>query len=80
MSLDILIPSYLPGQKLIGFPEKIVLSSVYQHQIDAIKDWRWSMKVSKAVNLFLDYHKMNSQKKYDQGLRFPLVKIPGPFS
>jgi hypothetical protein len=38
------------------------------------------MKVSKAVNLFLDYHKQNSQKKYDQGLRFALVKIPGPFS
>jgi hypothetical protein len=26
------------------------------------------MKVSKAVNLFLDYHKMNSQKKYDPSL------------
>ena len=38
------------------------------------------MKVSKAVNLFLDYHKQNSQKKYDQGLRFVFVKIPGPFS
>jgi hypothetical protein len=38
------------------------------------------MKVSKAVNLFLDYHKMNSQKKYDQGLRIALVKIPGSFS
>jgi len=37
------------------------------------------MKVSKAVNLFLDYHKQNSQKKYDQGLRFAFVKIPGPF-
>ena len=29
------------------------------------------MKVSKAVNLFLDYHKMNSQKKYDPGLTDP---------
>jgi len=29
---------------------------------------RWTMKVFKAVNLFLDYHKMNSQKKYDQGV------------
>ena len=38
------------------------------------------MKVSKAVNLFLNYHELNSQKKYDQGLRFALVKIPGPFS
>ncbi len=26
------------------------------------------MKVSKAVNLFLDYHKMNSQKIYGPGL------------
>jgi len=26
------------------------------------------MKVSKAVNLFLDYHKLNSQKKYDHGM------------
>jgi hypothetical protein len=25
------------------------------------------MKVSKAVNLFLDYHKMNSQKNYNPG-------------
>jgi len=47
---------------------------------DAIKNWRWSMKVSKAVNLFLDYHKMNSQKKYDQGLRIHLGQIQGLFS
>ena len=26
------------------------------------------MKVTKAVNLFLDYHKLNSQKKYDHGM------------
>jgi hypothetical protein len=38
------------------------------------------MKVSKAINLFLDYHKLNSQNKYDQGLQFALVKIPGAFS
>jgi hypothetical protein len=37
------------------------------------------MKVSKAVNLFLDYHKINSQKKYDQGLRLTLSQISGPF-
>jgi hypothetical protein len=37
------------------------------------------MKVSKAVNLFLDYHKLNSQKKYDPSLRFTLVQIPEPF-
>jgi hypothetical protein len=38
------------------------------------------MKVSKAVNLFLDYHKLNSQKKYDPGLRLTLGQISGPFS
>jgi hypothetical protein len=38
------------------------------------------MRVAKAVDLFLDYHKLNSQKKYDQGLQFALVKIPGAFS
>ncbi len=38
------------------------------------------MKVSKAVNLFLDYHKLNSQKKYDQGLRLALGQIQGVFS
>jgi hypothetical protein len=37
------------------------------------------MNVSKAVNLFLDYHKMNSQKKYGQSLRLALGKIPGSF-
>ena len=57
-----------------------MICSVYQHRADAIKDRRWSMKVSKAVNLFLDYHKMNSQKKYDPGLRIALGQIPGPFS
>jgi hypothetical protein len=38
------------------------------------------MKVSKAVNLFLDCHKVNSQKKYDQGLRIHLGQIQGLFS
>ena len=38
------------------------------------------MKVSKAVNLFMDYHKMNSQKKYGKGLRLALGQIPGSFS
>jgi len=37
------------------------------------------MKVSNAVNLFLDYHKMNSQKKYDPGLRIHLGQIQGLF-
>jgi hypothetical protein len=70
----------LPLEKIIEITEKIVISSVYQHQPDAIKNWRWSMKVSNAVNLFLDYHKMNSQKKYDQGLRIHLGQIQGLFS
>ena len=26
------------------------------------------MKVSKAINLYLDYHRLNSQKKYDPDL------------
>jgi len=38
------------------------------------------MKVSKAVNLFMDYHKMNSQKKYHPGLRIDFGQIQGPFS
>jgi hypothetical protein len=38
------------------------------------------MKVSKAVKLFLDYHKLNSQKKYDQGLWIALGQIQGVFS
>jgi hypothetical protein len=38
------------------------------------------MIISKAVNLVMDYHKMNSQKKYDQGLWLALVKIPGALS
>ena len=38
------------------------------------------MKVSKAVDLFLDYHKLNSQKKYDQGLRIALGQIQVVFS
>ncbi len=38
------------------------------------------MKVSEAVNLFMDYRKMNPQKKYDQCLWLALGKIPGSFS
>ena len=55
-----------------------MICSVYQHRADAIKDWRWSMKVSKAINLFLDYHKMNSQKKYGPVLRIALGQIWKP--
>ena len=36
------------------------------------------MKVSKAINLFLDYHKMNSQKKYGPVLRIALGQIWKP--
>ena len=53
---------------------------VYQHRADAIKDWRWSMKISKAITLFLDYHRMNSQKKYGTGLRIAVGEISGPVS
>ena len=70
----------LSGQKLIDFPHNKVIFSVYQHLADAIKDRRWSMKVSKAVTLFLDYHKMNSQKKYGPVLRIALGQISGSFS
>jgi hypothetical protein len=38
------------------------------------------MKVFKAVTLFLDYHKMNSQKEYGPGLRVTPGQIPGPVS
>ena len=38
------------------------------------------MKVSKAVNLFLDYQKLNSQKKYGQGIRLAFGQIQGLFS
>ena len=42
--------------------------------------WQYASTSNWQVSLFLDYHQLNSQKKYDQGLRFALVKIPGPFS
>ena len=38
------------------------------------------MNVTKAINLFLDYHKMNSQKKYGPGLRVTFGQIQGPLS
>jgi len=42
-------PQYsLPRQKLIEFPNKIVICYAYQHQADAIKDWSRSTKVSKG--------------------------------
>ena len=33
--LQLLFPVNLPLQKLIEFPEKIVISSVYQHQAES---------------------------------------------
>ena len=38
------------------------------------------MQFSKAVNLFLDYQKLNSQKKYGQGLRLAFGQVQGLFS
>jgi hypothetical protein len=38
------------------------------------------MKVFKAVTLFMDYHRMNSQKKYGPGLRVTFGQISGPLS
>jgi len=57
----------LPQTKFLKNSKELNICFVYQHQHDAIKAWRWIMKVSKAVNLFLDYHKLNSQQKYDHG-------------
>ncbi len=36
------------------------------------------MKVAKAIDLYLDYHRLNSQKKYEPDLRVDLVKVPKP--
>ncbi len=35
------------------------------------------MKVAKAIDLYLDYHRLNSQKKYEPFLCIPTVKISG---
>ena len=34
------------------------------------------MKVSQAVNYYLDYHKMNSKKKYDKESRVHPFQVP----
>ena len=70
----------ITARNLSDFLRKFAIWFVYQHRAGTIKDWRWSMKISKAINLFLDYHKMNSQKKYGPGLRVTLGQISGPFS
>ena len=36
------------------------------------------MKVAKAIDLYLDYHQLNSQKKYEPHLWVDPVKIPRP--
>jgi hypothetical protein len=36
------------------------------------------MKVAKAVDLYLDYHRLNSQKKYEPVIWVHPVKVPRP--
>jgi hypothetical protein len=36
------------------------------------------MKVAKAIDLYLDYHRLNSQKKYEPDLRIDPVKVSRP--
>lgn len=36
------------------------------------------MKVAKAIDLYLDYHRLNSQKKYEPDLCIHPVKVPRP--
>ena len=36
------------------------------------------MKVAKAIDLYLDYHRLNSQKKYEPFLWVPAIKVSGP--
>jgi hypothetical protein len=36
------------------------------------------MKVAKAIDLYLDYHRLNSQKKYESYLRVYPFKVSGP--
>ena len=52
-----------------------MISSIYQHQSDDIKNWQWSLKVSKTVNPFLDYHKLNSQKNTIRAYGLLLAKF-----
>ncbi len=34
------------------------------------------MKVSKAVNYFIDYHKINSKKKYNKESSIHTIQVP----
>jgi hypothetical protein len=36
------------------------------------------MKVAKAIDLYLDYHRLNSQKKYEPHLWVHPFKVPRP--
>ena len=36
------------------------------------------MKVAKAIDLYMDYHRLNSQKKYKPFLWVPAIKVSGP--
>jgi hypothetical protein len=36
------------------------------------------MKVAKAIDLYLDYHRLNSQKKYDPDLWVHPFEVSGP--
>ena len=66
----------LPAEKLIGISVKVLICSVYQHhQTDEPILRRWSMKVAKAIDLYLDYHRLNSQKKYEPFLWVPAIKV-----
>ncbi len=38
------------------------------------------MKVAKAIDLYLDYHRLNSQKKYEPDVQFDSVKVSRPIS
>jgi len=35
------------------------------------------MKVQQAADYFIDYHKANSKKKYDQESGFYIIQVPG---
>ncbi len=37
------------------------------------------MKVAKAIDLYLDYHRLNSQKKYQPDLWVDPFKVPRSF-
>ncbi|MGP8051187.1 MAG: hypothetical protein ACLPYB_11335 [Desulfobaccales bacterium] len=76
--LGVHIEDHLPGKKLIGFLGKILIWFAYPHRHDAIKPGGGGMKVAKAIDLYLEYHQLNSQKKYEPYLRVHPFKVSGP--